>query len=351
MNFWPFRRETRAGVYTDEIVALLQARASGESATGDPLAVGAAEIAQGLYGRSFATAEIVPLTPVTETITPAILEMIGRQLIAKGEALFLITVDDDGSVRLDPVAEWTISGRADPSSWRYEVSLAGPSVTTTMRGVSADKVIHVKYGVRPSEPWRGVGPLQSARLTALLTGNLEGRLAEETAMAVGSVMATPDGSPKAGLQADLRAMKGRLVLVDSAAGGWGAGSEQAPRRDMTAVRIGADPPPILDVLRSSAARHVLAACGVPIELVEVSPGTAAREAYRRFLHSSVSAVAKLVALELSDKLAVDGLTINFDSLMASDLSGRARAFGSLVTAGMDLAKAAALSGLIVPDAT
>ena len=39
------------------------------------------------------------------------------------------------------------------------------------------------------------------------------------------------------------------------------------------------------------------------------------------------------------------LALNFDALFAADLSGRARAFQSMVGGGMDVAKAAALSGL------
>ena len=40
-----------------------------------------------------------------------------------------------------------------------------------------------------------------------------------------------------------------------------------------------------------------------------------------------------------------GLRLVWDELRASDLAGRARAFQSMVGAGMDIAKAAALPGL------
>ena len=348
MKFWPLRRETRAQSYTDELVKLLESQRSGEAPGGDPLAIAAAEIAAGLYGRSFATAKVEPLTPATEAVSPHVLELIGREIIRRGECVFLIQVEN-GQVRLDPASAWSIAGRPDPATWLYECTLVGPSITATTRRVPAARVIHVRYGARPSEPWRGVGPLSSAKLTALLGGNLEQRLSEETGMASGQVMGVPDGTDKGPLQADLRAMKGRIVLVDSMAAGWGAGREQAPRRDLYQQRVGADPPATLEVLRSSAARHVLAACGVPIELVESAQGTGAREGFRRFLHSSVAAVGKLISAELATKLNVEGLTLDFDQLHASDISGRARAFGSMVTAGMDISKAAALSGLMVED--
>ena len=83
-------------------------------------------------------------------------------------------------------------------------------------------------------------------------------------------------------------------------------------------------------------------------LLERADGTSLREAWRQFLHSSVVPVAALVSAELSDKLAVD-IGLNFDRMFASDLSGRARAFQSMVGGGMDVAKAAALAGLMEPN--
>ena len=53
----------------------------------------------------------------------------------------------------------------------------------------------------------------------------------------------------------------------------------------------------------------------------------------------------LLAAELADKLAAPRLRLTFDRLFASDLSGRARAFGSLVQGGMNKDRAAALAGL------
>ena len=57
----------------------------------------------------------------------------------------------------------------------------------------------------------------------------------------------------------------------------------------------------------------------------------------------------LVAAELAEKLDVPDLALSFDKLFASDLSGRARAFGSLVKGGMDVEKAASLAGLMIED--
>ena len=72
-----------------------------------------------------------------------------------------------------------------------------------------------------------------------------------------------------------------------------------------------------------------------------------RESWRRFLHGSVQPLGDLLAVELAGKLEALGLRLTFDRLVASDLSGRARAFQSLTGGGMELSEAARLAGLVV----
>ena len=56
-----------------------------------------------------------------------------------------------------------------------------------------------------------------------------------------------------------------------------------------------------------------------------------------------------MAAELALKLDMPGLALRFDDLYASDLSGRARAFQSMIGGGLPIEQAAALSGLVVPE--
>ncbi len=53
----------------------------------------------------------------------------------------------------------------------------------------------------------------------------------------------------------------------------------------------------------------------------------------------------MLAAELSAKLEAD-ICLGFSGRFAADLAGRARAFQSMVGAGMDLATAAGLAGLM-----
>ena len=98
-------------------------------------------------------------------------------------------------------------------------------------------------------------------------------------------------------------------------------------------------------LAERAALEIYAACGVPPALFAIGEGTAQRESFRRFLHATVQPLAGIVSAELAAKLDGD-VSLSFDKLFAADLSGRARAFQSLVNGGMEVGKAAGLAGLM-----
>ena len=57
-----------------------------------------------------------------------------------------------------------------------------------------------------------------------------------------------------------------------------------------------------------------------------------------------------MAAELADRLDRAGLTLDFSTLFASDITGRARAFASMVQADIEIERAAALSGLLAGGA-
>ena len=126
---------------------------------------------------------------------------------------------------------------------------------------------------------------------------------------------------------------------------WGEGRSGAPQRDWQPSRIGANPPAPLVQLRDTATREVLAAIGLNPALFSAGDGTAAREAWRQLLFGVVAPLGRIVEHELADKLEAD-ITLQWDELRASDLSGRARAFQSMVGGGMEVEKAAALAGLM-----
>ena len=149
------------------------------------------------------------------------------------------------------------------------------------------------------------------------------------------------------LKTDLKRLKGQLATVETqqsmAPGGGGSNDGWIARR------IGADPPTALVQLHEIATREVLSACGVPPVLFSSNPnGTAGREAWRQLLFATVAPIGRLVVAELAAKLEA-AIGLDWAELRASDVASRARAFQSMVGAGMDLAKAAGLAGLMVAD--
>ena len=334
------RPETRAG-YTDAIVQALLQEATG-STTASVASLGVVEACAGLWGRSFASATVTPFNPVTESLTPAVLEAIGRRLLLYGEAVYEITVED-GAVRLVEAASWEIEERGQ---WLYRAHFATPEGTYT-RALTADRILHPRIGATSKGPWQGQSPIPSA--TAKLAAVLETKLTQEVGGPIGSVLPLPHTGSVAALQGDIDKLAGRTVLVESTAGAYGGDKDSAPKGDWQTRRIGANPPESMIGLRKDVQASILAACGCPGSLIERSDGTLAREEMRRFLHSTISPAARIVADEMALKLDTPDLAFDFSNLFASDLSGRARAFQSMVGGGMEVGKAAALAGLMVND--
>ena len=344
---WPWSRVVTRASYGDAVVTALLAAATG-AGTENALTTAALEACAALYAGAFARAKVEPMVPA---VTPALLSLIARDLIRKGASLHLLDVED-GMLKIRPAGSWDIRGSDDPASWRVRLDLFGPS-TSTSRYVGHDGVLHFRYAIDAARPWLGVGPLQWAGSTAALAGRLETGLADEAGAASALLLPVPadggdggDGDPLKQLKADIAAARGKPLLVETTATGYGTGPAGAPRRDWQQSRLGFEPPDISRTVREDVFGHVLAACNVPPALVhERAEGTAQRESLRRWVHLAVEPMGDLVAAELAAKLDRPGLQLDFSPLMASDLAGKARAIKGLVEAGLDLAAAAAIAGL------
>ena len=155
-------------------------------------------------------------------------------------------------------------------------------------------------------------------------------------------------SPVAGLQKMIGALRGSVALVESNRNMGDGLPMGAPTRDWQPSRLGANPPDALVDLSDKASLAVLSACGIPPELMSgQAQGTAAREAFRRFLHATVTPLLDSMAREAAHKLDAPGLAFDTTGLHAADVQGRARAFQSMVGGGMAIERAAALSGLLL----
>ena len=351
---WPFsQREKRStDSYTDLLIDFAVQRATGTT-TPAVGAVGALQAAAGLVSRCFAAATVEGPANRIASLTPGTLSRIGRALIRSGEIVMVVDVDPGGAVRLHPASSWDVQGSVDPASWVYRCSLPGPS-ETIVRTVDAAAVVHPRFETTPSEPWKGLSPVQSASLAGRLSAELSSALGDEASMPRGALLALPvDGEDPtvATLKADLKALAGKLALVESTQTMHPGAASTAPKDDWQPHRIGAAPGAPLVALHTRAGHEIAAVCGVPPSLLDIEgDGTRAREDYRRFLHACLLPLAAIVQAELRAKLEAE-ITINLDPLMAADLQGKARAWRALAGADaqMDAMMAARLVGLAEGD--
>ena len=356
MKFWPFKTENRSTIdgYTNLLLASVESQADSDDSS-LVNATAALETAAGYWRRAFASATVQPQTARTRALTPELLGWIGQELVLRGEGLAVIEVNG-GGLELLPAGHFTVTGKASRSSWRYKATVFAPSNTFTYQHAPASQVVHCRWSFNADLPEFGAAPWKRASITSTLLGNLEKRLSEETGGIVGHLLPVPSDPAPAGedgeeldayegLRQTLKGLKGKTALVETTAGGYGEGMNTAPRKDFVPVRLGANPPDSLRELREDVGHSLLQACGIPLSLVsERGDGAARREAWRQFLHASVSPQARIVEAELSEKLDTP-ITLNFDRLFASDIMGKARAAASLAGAGLEIDEALRLAGL------
>ena len=343
---WPFsaRPEIRSS-YTDLVVQARLDSASGT--TSNVRAIAALEVAAGLWARSLASATVAPASAALAGLTAAVLSDIGTQLCRYGEVLYTLSVEG-GQVVLHPAASFFVQGDYDPRTWIYQTTQSGPTSTTTRR-LTADDVLHVRLSCDPGQPWRGRSPMSRCPETAALASALETRLAEEAGSPVGSFLSVPEGSnPDGDMLADLRTgiagAKGAPVLHETVVKGNGDPGG-APHGDLRPTRFGAAWPAAVADLRDPIGQSIMLACGIPTALVSNSDGTAAREGVRRMLTTTILPIARIIEVELRQKLD-PAAELSFGELAASDITGKARAVGSLVkSGGIDPERALRIAGL------
>lgn len=294
--------------------------------------VSALEIASGQLSRAFTAAGVEGAGAAA--FDPWVMAQIGRQLVEQGEAVWY---------RVGMTLR-----RADNYQYRpsgaYELSFPeGPRIEP------ASRVFHARWNIDTGSQ-RGLAPLGAARTLRVLMQRLEATLATEGNAAVGYLLPVPtdgDAANISQLKEDLAGLQGRIAVVETTRGGWGDGRSGAPQRDFALARLGPSYPEGNVRMFVAARESVLAACGYPVQLAQDSDGTAQREAWRRYLHGTVSPMGRIVtAAAARVGLAI---TLDWDNLFASDVQGRARAFQSLVNGGMSLEAAAAASGILTPQ--
>ena len=352
---WPWqRRETREAVggYTEIISRLIESQAAGT--TQQASATAAMEAAAGLLSRAFASATVDAPDDIAEAVSPRCLALIGRDLVRVGESLHVIRMMG-GRVRLVPCSTWYFEGDADPDDWLATCTAYGPSGSSTWR-VPWSSVIFTQWGSPTARPYHGLGPATWAAETARLSANAERSLADEAGGPVAALLTVPEGNdagsdddddPLAGLRADIAKARGRALLLETTASGYGEGKGAAPQRDFDPRHLHPAPTDAMVKLADAAFGRVVAAAGCSPSLFDDSDGTSKREALRQFYIGTVSPLAKILETELSEKFGVP-VRLRFD-LYNVDLAGRAQAFQKLVAGGVAVNEALVTAGLLAGE--
>ena len=348
---WPWskteKRESGGG-FSDAVLRLIENQAAGQAA--DASATAAVEAVSGALSRALAGATVEGPPWVQEAVSARVRAQIGRDLIRRGESLHVIRIDRAGGVRLVPASSWYWHGSHDPATWRVRATAYGPSTSTTWN-LPADGVVFATWGSTPGQPYTGVAPVDWAATTARLSAAAERSLADEAGGPLAQLLAVPqdggdggDDDPLKSLKASIAAAKGKALLLETTAAGWGEGRGGAPQRDWAQNRLGPAPPDALVAVSKDAFARVLAACGASPALFDDSDGTSKREALRQWHLGTVIPLAKMLETELSAKLETP-VSLRFDSYPL-DLAGRAQAFQKLVAGGVAVNEALVTAGLL-----
>ena len=353
---WPWQRpEVRetATDYTSLVSQLIEAQASGT--TQKASATAAMEAAAGLLSRAFASATVEAPDDIAEALSPRCLAQIGRDLVRIGESLHVIRMAGP-RLLLVPCSTWYWEGDADPATWRCTATAYGPSGSSTWR-LPAASVIFAAWGAPVARPYHGLGPGSWASETTRLAGAAERSLADEAGGPVAGLLTVPEGHEAgseddddalASLRSDIAKAKGRALLIETTASGFGEGRASAPARDWDPKYLHPSPTESMVKLSEAAFGRVLAAAGCSPALFDDSDGTAKREAMRQWHLGTVQPLARVLERELSDKFGVP-VRLRFD-LYNVDLAGRAQAFQKLVAGGVAINEALVTAGLLDGDA-
>lgn len=334
---WPWQKRTEARSFTDLVTAGLWQSAQSGPVDASRLAVSRA--CADLWAGAFAAAEVTG----SDLVTPDVLSKAGLDLVLRGQSVWALVVSNDGPALLR-AADYEVHGALH--DYHYRLTVPQPDGDLAYRKEAPD-VAHLAWH-RGDAHWDTTGPMQTA--DAQLLARLSVMLDREVQAPHGRLLPLPTGSGDMAkfrqLAQDLRTNDGGIQIVESTSSAFSEGRAARPSQDWAQRRYGFEATAELNELRRDLIISVARACGVPVDLLDRdAPGTAAREAMRRFQMLSVAPKLRLVLAEFSRVLDA-GLTADLDSLYGHDLVGRASAFASLRQGGLRREEALDITGLL-----
>ena len=279
MSWWRRRPEVRESSYTEQ--RLLQQFTQAISGNVRHGALGGLQCAAGALARAFASADVEGDSD--GLLDPTTLYQMGYDLVRDGQSVWWLS-SSTGRLRLSRASSGAdvYQGTADRESWTYQLTLPGPSVTTTVRAAS-DQVIHLRQNSDPTCPWRGRSGLAVAQSSGSLASTLVSALTSEGEIPVTRIIPQPQGDSQTtadNIRDSIR--KGlRLALPETNASGGGSGRASAPLTDWKPYRLGPEYMAGGVELHSLALQETASVCGLPAAMVpgSDSAGPAVREAF------------------------------------------------------------------------
>lgn len=339
VKLWPFSkrddppREQRAAFpsVTAEYMAGRRAGVLSDGAV--PLSATIATIAQ-TWSRAFA---MLDPNPDPSPLRADVLAGVGLDLCLRGESCWHIRLEG-GDVALHRVAYWDELGGG-----RYHLHLAHPAMTETVRALEGE-VLRLTINSPAEQPWRGRSPFALMGASPRLMAEIENALSGAVEWVGRGLLPFPDTVPEDQQNAALRGLKGGGMVAairskaDFATNTGNSRSNEFKRVELTPDLESADLNPAVEQLHN----RLLAAAGIPPALLTPSGNAGAmREAYRLFCLQTVEPLARTLLPELA-KIGVT--TLSTRSMLSADVSGRARAVGTLVGAGIPVDQAMQLVG-------
>ena len=310
----------------------------------DLSSVAIAQAAVGMVKRPFAVADVTPKNEITDALTPSVLSAIAASLVLYGNSVHRLDVKN--GLRLVEATSYDLSGATIyPDEWLYKITHATPSSDIEVRALG-DAVIHCRLG---GTEYEGCSPLSAGGMTADLIVDVERQLAEEASGAVGQVLAVPGMASDSKSQDSvfksfgekLLNLKGKLVVVPSAAELGPNSRTASSKTNLESTRIGMNHPPALAELRDRVGASLLSVLGIhPTLLIERGDGQNTREMWRLFHAVTLMSYAKIIEQECRIKLGVPDLRIRFPTVV--DLRQKAQVVKSL-------AETAETTGLTGPE--
>lgn len=288
----------------------------------------------GAWSRAFG--QLDP-SPDPNELDAATLSQIGADLLLRGQSVWHVSVTGT-ALALRRAATWDVR-----DGGRFVLSIPHPGGVETVRALDGE-VLNLRVNPPVAAPWQGRSPLAFAGSSPALLAEIEAAISAALPWVGSGLLPFPDTVPAEQQSAAIQGLKagGKLAAIRSKedfTANTGAGRASEFRRieltpDIEKAALG----PVLDSLHA----RVLGAAGIPPGLFASSGNAgAAREAYRAFVLNTVAPTGRALLPELA-KIGVTSLGTT--SMLAADVSGRARAVSSLVQSGMELERALALVG-------